>query len=447
MMPTDRFERQLTALLTELAEPRTPEYFDDLMALTARTRQRAAWTFIERWLPLAYVARQRVTAAPIPWRTIGIVALVVLGLALGAALVIGSQPRVPAPFGPARNGAVAFARDGDILIVDPVTNDAHMIVGGPDLDLDPVFSLQGTQVAFLRSDPGNGDRLMVADTSGSNVTEVTGPYFGISGVAWSPDGSTLAFASSVHGFPTITLAAADGSGTRDLDLGMPAEAPTWRPTGGNELLFRGASPSGSGLYLMNGDGSNVRSLELGSDISIGLLDFYGAAWSPDGTRLTFHNWNTLADRLPSERYAASRLHVAEIAADGTVTSDRVLDIASRTDDESWARWSPDGRYLLFQHGFDNQIEPMIATADGTWGPIRVGRVRPNQTATSGTLPSSDAFPSNPNGIGFEWAPDGTSIIAFEYVDDSTWFLDPTGLPGTQVHYGTGRTPSWQRLAR
>ena len=50
MMPTDRFERHLPVLLTELAEPRTPDYLHDLLSLTAHTSQRPAWTCsIERW--------------------------------------------------------------------------------------------------------------------------------------------------------------------------------------------------------------------------------------------------------------------------------------------------------------------------------------------------------------------------------------------------------------
>ena len=56
MMPTDRFERQLPALLEDLAEPRTPDYLDDLLWQTAHTSQRPAWTFLERWLPMADIA-------------------------------------------------------------------------------------------------------------------------------------------------------------------------------------------------------------------------------------------------------------------------------------------------------------------------------------------------------------------------------------------------------
>ncbi|MEX1168850.1 MAG: hypothetical protein WEE50_01780, partial [Chloroflexota bacterium] len=63
-MPTDRFERQLPVLLTELAEPRTPDYLDDLLWQTANTSQRPAWSLLERWLPMLDIARQPVAAPP-----------------------------------------------------------------------------------------------------------------------------------------------------------------------------------------------------------------------------------------------------------------------------------------------------------------------------------------------------------------------------------------------
>lgn len=447
MMPSDRLVRRLPELLTELVEPQTPAYFADLLEMTAGTRQRPAWTIAERWLPVL-VARQRVASPRFPWRSLILVTLIGLGLALGAALVIGALPRVPQPFGLARNGQIAFARDGDIFVSDPVSGVERRIVSGPELDLGPVFSLQGDQVAFLRSDPGHGERLMVADASGSNAIEVAGPHFRVSDVSWSPDASVLAFASSVHGFPTVTLAGADGSGARDLDLGMPAEAPSWRPPDGQQLLVRGSGGVRIGLAMVNADGSDLRWLDLSS--AGGERDFYGAIWSPDGTRLAYQGWNERIDRLPGERQASSRIHVADVAGDGTVTSDRILEIGSTLDDESWAGWSPDGSRLVFQHGFDSgfggQIEPMIAAADGS-GAMPIGRARPNQPAVSGPLPPADSLPNNPNGLGFEWAPDGRSIIAIEYVDGAMWLLDPTGRPGISVDYGVGQIPSWQRLAR
>ena len=102
MMPSDRFDRRLPAILDEISQPRTPDYFDDLLGQTARTRQRPAWTLLERWLPMVDVTRQPAFARQVPWRPIAVLTLIVLLLVASLAFVIGSQHTVPAPFGPAR---------------------------------------------------------------------------------------------------------------------------------------------------------------------------------------------------------------------------------------------------------------------------------------------------------------------------------------------------------
>ena len=448
MTPTDRFERHLPVLLTELAEPRTPDYLDDLLSLTAHTSQRPAWTFLERWLPMVDIARQPVIARPLPWRSIGFLLLLSLALAAGAVLIVGSLPRLPQPFGLARNGQVAYARDGDVFTFDPITKDARRIIGSPDRDVGPVFSLDGTQLAFLRDGPGPGQSLMVADADGSNVTFVAGPFVAIANIAWSPDGATIALESSVRGIPAITLAAADGSGARTLDLGMPAQAPAWRPGDGDQLLFRGGS-SIAGLYIADADGANLRQLALADEG--GLLDFYGAAWSPDGTQLAYHFRHRLAPGA-AHPYGV-RLHVASISRTGTVIADRRLEFDTDARCECWARWSPDGRQLIFRHSYstpagDSMIEPMVVASDGRGGARAIGAASSDERTIEDRQgsPGFKGLPDSATGIGFEWAPDGTSILATNFRDDSTWVLDPAGGAETRVNLGSDRTPTWQRLA-
>ena len=57
-----RFEQELPALLDDLFMGPMPTYRDRLLRQTARTRQRPAWSFLERWLPMVDVARQPVLA-------------------------------------------------------------------------------------------------------------------------------------------------------------------------------------------------------------------------------------------------------------------------------------------------------------------------------------------------------------------------------------------------
>ncbi len=98
MTAFDRIERRLPELLEELAAVSLPDYFDDMLQATAQSRQRPAWSALERWLPMGVIARP-LPIRPIPWRLIAIVAA--LGLLAAAALVyVGTQRRVPAAVRP-----------------------------------------------------------------------------------------------------------------------------------------------------------------------------------------------------------------------------------------------------------------------------------------------------------------------------------------------------------
>ena len=131
MSTTDRVERDITAWFGETAAPATPDYTDDILRQTAVSRQRPRWTFPERWLPMSVITFGRVNLRPVPWRAVGLLAVLGLLLAVAAALYVGSQPqRLPPPFGAAANGLVAYSKDGDIYTVDPATGTRAAIVTG-----------------------------------------------------------------------------------------------------------------------------------------------------------------------------------------------------------------------------------------------------------------------------------------------------------------------------
>ena len=60
----------------------------------------------ERWLPMGVIARP-IPIRPLPWRPIAVAALITL-LAAATLIYAGSRARVPAPFGPARNGVIVY---------------------------------------------------------------------------------------------------------------------------------------------------------------------------------------------------------------------------------------------------------------------------------------------------------------------------------------------------
>ena len=86
----DRTSRQLAAGLVDLAGTSAPDYRNDILGRVARTRQRPAWTFPERWIPMALVTHRTRTAPPLrsAW-TLLLIGL--LTLALVASLVIAGS--------------------------------------------------------------------------------------------------------------------------------------------------------------------------------------------------------------------------------------------------------------------------------------------------------------------------------------------------------------------
>ena len=129
MTAFDRVEPRIPELMDDLAPARVPDYFDDLLRQTARTRQRPAWISLGRWLPMGVIARGD-TLGQVPWRPIAIAAMLIAAAATTLVLIAGSQRRLPpAPFGPTSRIQVGdpietrwFAADDTSLWVHQLTS-------------------------------------------------------------------------------------------------------------------------------------------------------------------------------------------------------------------------------------------------------------------------------------------------------------------------------------
>lgn len=89
-MTEDRFARRLPELMHELAGT-DERYIDEVLATTARTRQRAAWSFPSRWLPAPPALLERLPAYQN--RLVLVLLLVaMLVLLIGVAAFVGGLP-------------------------------------------------------------------------------------------------------------------------------------------------------------------------------------------------------------------------------------------------------------------------------------------------------------------------------------------------------------------
>lgn len=421
-------ERRLPGILADLSAAPYPDYTDALLARTASARQRPGWVFPERWLPVSTLSSAAAAAPRVPWRLVGVIALLILALAFGAILIAGSRPHpLPAPFGPAANGLLAYSADGDIYTADPVTGDATRITTGANTDRDPVWSRDGTRLAFVRRVAGEAaDRLYIVRSDGSGLTEVTRePTRAIGYQSFSPDGREVLFVSDSTTQGSLRIGKADGSGVRTLDVGVSASEPVYRPPDGRQILFSG-TPSGmdaGGIYVVNADGTGLRNLvEAKRTASAG-----GASWSPDGSRIAFGEYNMTVMEWTT--------HTSVMSADGSDV--RVLPMAQ---DAKWnygATWSNDGTRLATVRGYDaygpSDDVVAIVPADGSG---------PGVETTRSGIPELS--------WNFAWAPDDTSVVmakvdasgrATEYqlMDPLTGVVRPTTVSVTSG-------ASWQRVA-
>ena len=420
MNQNHRLERELTRWLVEAALPRTPDYTNDILRQTARLNQRPAWTFPERWLPMSVITLARQRLAPIPWRTIGLLAILALLLVLTIAIVIGGQRRVPSPFGPAANGVVAYDNVGDIYTVDPVSGARRAIVSGPTVDHDPRYSLDGTAIAFLR-DVAGGVVLVTADADGSHqVVGKTDPLIDVQSIAWSPDQKFLALTSTIAGTRAISIINADDGTARVLDVGMPAEDVAWRPPDGRELLFLGGAESRLGLFLVSADGTGVHELPLTDADRSGL---WLVGWHPSGQRLAFHRRSTTGDTL--------EIHVIDVDGGNRVV---ITSSDGPAFNAGYGRMSNDGSRIVFLDGGDN-----CRTLDScNW--LSVAR-----TDGGPSVRLTQDYPA-PYGTDFAWAPDDRWIITHQAPTGRVELVDPNGGASTAPVWAAEGASSWQRVA-
>ena len=243
--------------------------------------------------------------------------------------------------------------------------------GGSD-DSDPDLLFVSTRdgdyaIYAMSSSGGDQKRLTDADVDPSTPEGLlfqTEP-------AWSPDGSTIAFASKRSGTFDLYAMNADGSGTQPLTSTKDDDGqPDWSPDG-KRIVFARGTPSR--LFVMDADGAGARR------ITEEEVDETEPAWSPDGRLIAY------VRRDPGSSIRELWL----VRPDGSQRRPltRLSGVAQAPS------WSPDGRRIVFSADVgENRFDIYTVGADG----------KDVQLVTSG----EDAFEP-------DWSPDGKTIAFSE----------------------------------
>ena len=426
MTPIDTFERRLPTALSDLAAPSTPDYLTDILGRTAAKSQRPAWASLERWLPVQ-LARTRASAPRIPWRQLGVLALLALILAATLYAYAGSRQRLPQPFGPAANGQIVYSKGGDIFVRDSIDGASRPLVATPADEAADSLSPLGTHVLAVTF---NGEELYLASVpiAGGPRVDLGGPFLNVAGISWSPDETSLAVSHEVDGVPTISIINTDGSGARTLGLGMPADTPLWRPPDGRQLSFRGEIDGNWALFLANPDGTEVVQVPVTRDLMEAPYEVLNPAWSPDGGRIAFHR---LMPTPGNGNGNGFRIHVAEIDLAGGVTSQRTFEFDPGSDEEMTPQWLPDGKRLVFtRHDAETDY---LSIAE----PVAGARAQDLRLTSNGFIGNLRIAP----------APDGTFLMVHKLTDDTDWKVDtesgevtPTDINGSDYVWTQRRAP-------
>jgi TolB protein len=298
-----------------------------------------------------------------------------------AALVVLALP-VPAHAAfPGQNGKIAFASNRD----DPNVSGCHPTCNFEIYVMNP----DGTGVTRLTNTPGTWE----------------------GEVAWSPDGTKIAFVRYSYSPPTgdkdIWVMDADGSDQINLTGGgeraFDDEYPAWSPDG-TKIAFT-TLESDWGLYLMDSDGTDIEPL-VWPEYPIPNQ----SNWSPNGELIAYKS----TDFDP---------HIVVVRTDGTGATS--LPHASGTSDVD-PNWSPDGTTLVFASDREASLHLYTMNGDGS-----------NQTEVSNDLLQWAV-----------WSPDGSKFAA-ESMQPSgnivTLNSDGSGLTNLTNDAASDREPDWQPI--
>jgi Tol biopolymer transport system component len=451
VLSDDLLRRALTEEASLATVDRAVAGVSTAVSHTPQRRRRAiAWP----WTPVLPALDTSVRPRRFSPATLVLLALL-LALALAIVGLVASRPRLPAPFGPARTGLLAFTDGDQVVVIGADGSGRRPLTSGPQVSWEPTFSRDGRRIVFwarsadaqaraeAAGPPGTEVTapadLVVADADGRNTIvlassfDVKGPpihgfpYHGFGNPAtmsWSVDGRRIVFSEQTIDGPRLAVAETDGSRVQRLDTGpLDASDPAWSPNG-STIAFRGGTfDSGFGVWLIDADGSG--SHRVAHLDHVYRPETFAPQWSPDARRIA---------------YSAGVGEFADIwiaNADGTAEPRNISD-SPRTRD-AWPAWSPDGTKVAFVTEVDPGPALTIAAADGprlSKAIMHVGQ--------DGDFDSGASTPI--------WSPDGNWISGLvqggpDAIDDRFVVLDAVGtsrpvtIQGVQV--GSG---SWQRLA-
>ena len=197
-------DRELTAYLEARSTNRAPDgLLEAALTRSDRTRQRPGWLILEHWLsPRSTGAAARLGNAALLLAILAF--LVALALAIG--VIVGSRQRLTPPFGPAKAGLITLDLAGDIVVANPDGTGRTNLTSGPDADIRPTFSPDGTLIAYESGLADGSWAVIVMNADGQHRVTLDGHLTDVGDLVWSPDSRRVrsGLGPSSRGLPIST---------------------------------------------------------------------------------------------------------------------------------------------------------------------------------------------------------------------------------------------------
>lgn len=214
----------------------------------------------------------------------------------------------------------------------------------------------GRDIVYAAQGDGDGrvNRVFKVHPDGTLPTMLADSVSDMAWPVWSPDGSKIAFvgSSTITG-RDIFVMNADGSGKKNLtNSPEPDDYPLWSPTG-THIAFASYRATGNyQIFVMESDGSNPRRV---SPATRAAGFDRGMSWSPDGRSLAYY-----AVKLISYVPFEYEWEIMIATADGT--GERVL--LEHPGSEIHPSWSPDGQWLAITANWGGPNNVWLVSKDG-----------------------------------------------------------------------------------
>jgi Tol biopolymer transport system component len=283
-------------------------------------------------------------------------------------------PRLASATQVSNSGLIAFTGGNQIYVMNSDGSNVHRLTDGATRVTYhyPALSVDGTRVAYVRSDEITHEHaLYIVGVDGSGLQLLINGRAPLGELAWSPDGSRIAF---IRGFDTTFEGYAFKYTCRpeiyvidvltrkyvSLTGGEGGTDPAWSPDG-TRIAFNSFRDNNNEIYTMSSDGKDVQRLTY--------TEWAEAepSWSPDGKQIAYAShlvsWDVGCGFIPMGRQLESEAEPSYIyIMDSDGKNQTKLEITGGGNEPTW---SPDGAWLAFVLADKNGSQVYVTEANGS----------------------------------------------------------------------------------